>query len=513
MHLESRDTAESSPRPQNRVDWLKDHRPFIVALLLAAALRVVVMAAFTPALVFSDGKTYLNFVDSLVPITVRPAGYALLLLYPLSLLTDELVAVVLTQHLMGLVTAGLIYALLRRWGVGRWPATLGTLPVLFDSLQLLLEHSTLSDTLFQFLVVLGVVVLGWRRRPTPVLAFVAGLLLGLSVTVRLVGEPLILAGVAYCLLAGNNWRGRLAGAAALTVGFAVPVTSYATWYHSEHGVYALSEFSTISLYLRTTSFVDCPKLSLPQYQLVLCPAEPLGKRLDPTYYAWHDERTVRRLRPPPGTTMEEALGEFALEAIRQQPVDYARTALRDLMLNFDIQRVDRFELYTARKWQFIRYLDFGGTQPTMDAYEEHGGDYLAAHQPYADAVVQYQRFGYLPGPLLLACVLLGLAGGLGLGQARSSGMRSITLLMTITGVGLLLMPAMTAQFVWRYQLPALALLPTGAALGYTAMRASRRGDGAEATTMGPDRTEASSDPVATAPPVGRPQLEHRRRHL
>ncbi len=53
--------------------------------------------------------------------------------------------------------------------------------------------------------------------------------------------------------------------------------------------------------------------------------------------------------------------------------------------------------------------------------------------------------------------------------------------MTLTGLGLLLVPAMTAQFVWRYQLPALALLPAGAALGYTALRGGRNQAGTEAT--------------------------------
>ncbi|MBA2573459.1 MAG: hypothetical protein H0V02_01530 [Nocardioidaceae bacterium] len=461
--------------------WLSEHRPFLIALTTGVALRVVVQLAFTPALIFSDGPLYLSFLDTFEPRDDRPAGYGLLLLYPLSWITDNVLAVVVTQHLMGLTTAVLMYSLLRRWGVGRWPATLATMPVLFDALQLLLEHSAHSDTLFELLLMLAMLVLGWRRRPTPGLALAAGLLLGASATVRLVGEALVLAGVAYCLFVGDGWRRRLAATAALALGFALPVGAYATWYHSERGSYALAEFGGKSLYLRTTTFVDCSRLSVPDYQRVLCPVEPLGQRLEPTYYVWHDERTLPRLKPPPGTKPDQAMREFAVGAIREQPADYALIVLRDFALNFDPWRTDRFEYDTADKWKFSRYLDVEASELTIDAYDEHGGEQLAAHQPYANALIAYQGVGYLPGPLLLGCLALGLAGGLGIGQARKSGLRSICLLMTLTGTGLLLVPDFTAEFTWRYQLPALLLLPAGAALGYTALRGGQLDAGTPAT--------------------------------
>jgi len=433
-------------------------------------LRVVMQLAFTPALIFSDGPLYLSFLDTFEPQDDRPAGYGLLLLYPLSWVTDDVRAVAVTQHLMGLTAAVLLYCLLRRLGVGRWPATLATLPVLFDSLQLLLEHSAYSDTLFELLLVLAVAVLGWRRRPTLGVALAAGLLLGVAATVRLVGEPLVVAGLAYCLFVQDGWRRRLATAAALALGFAVPIGAYATWYHHEHGVYALAEFGGKSLYLRTTTFVDCSRLSVADYQRVLCPVEPLGQRLEPTHYAWHDERTVPRLKPPPGTTPDRAMRQYALAVIRTQPVDYTLIVLRDFTLNFDPWRTDRFEYTTSTKWQFSRYLDFSGTESTVDSYDKHGGEQLTAHQPYANALIAYQRLGYLPGPLLLGCLVLGLAGGIGIGPARQSGLRPMCLLMTLTGTSLLLVPDFTAEFTWRYQLPALLLLPAGAALAFSALR-------------------------------------------
>ena len=61
-----------------------------------------------------------------MPATDRPVGYALLLLRPLSVLTSDVVLVAVVQHLLGLATAVVLYLLLRRWGVGRWLATLAT---------------------------------------------------------------------------------------------------------------------------------------------------------------------------------------------------------------------------------------------------------------------------------------------------------------------------------------------------------------------------------------------------
>ena len=453
----------------------------MIALGLGVVVRVIVAIAFPPALIFSDGPRYLAFLETLAPDSHRPVGYGVLLLYPLSWITDTVLAVTLAQHALGLVTAVLLYMLLRRWAVGRRLAMLATLPVLFDTMQLFLEQAVLSDALFVFLVTAGLGALGWRRRPGALLALLGGLLLGLSATVRQVGLPLVLAGLVYCLLAGPHWRARLIGAVAVVVGFATPVGTYMAWYHDEHGVYALSELGPRSWYMRTTAFVDCTQLSVPSYQQVLCPTEPRGERHDPTYYGWDDQQTLPRLDPPSGTTENEALSDFARSAIRAQPGDYALVVMRDFTLNFDPVRLNRFEFDTAQRWRFSSYMPPEPTERLRTAYAEHGGDQPAANQPFASILAGYEWVVYLPGPVLLGCAVIGLAGGFGARQAKHSGMRSICLLLTVSGIGLILAPAVTTEFVWRYQLPALVLVPPGAALGYTAIRGGQARGGTVAT--------------------------------
>jgi hypothetical protein len=45
----------------------------------------------------------------------------------------------------------------------------------------------------------------------------------------------------------------------------------------------------------------------------------------------------------------------------------------------------------------------------------------------------------------------------------------------------MLVPAVTAEFTWRYQLPAVVFLPMGAALAWTRLTGPRRQDGTTAT--------------------------------
>ena len=467
---------------------LVEHGPFLVALLLASLLRVVVQLAFSPAIIHSDAVTYLHFVDHHpLPRPDRPEGYDFLLLMPVVLVTKSLFVVTVVQHVLGLVTAALLYALLRRRGVGRWAATLAAAPVLLDSLQLILEQTLLTDTLFCLVVVAAVAVLAWHRRPGAASAFVGGVLLGVSATIRLVGEPLFLVGVLFCLVAAAGWRKRVVAAVLVSVGFLVPVGSYATYYHHTRGAYALAQFFGKSLYLRTTTFVDCSQISVPLYEWVLCPELPPGQRPDPRIYGWHDPATIPSLHPPAGTTRDQAMRQFAFAAIRAQPGAYAGLVLRDFMLNFDVTRTDRFEHDTAHKWKFGYWARDPLSAAAVALYEEHGGDVLKARQPWAGVMVAYQRFGYLPGPLLFACAVLGVVGCLRGGGPP--GRRSLCLLLMLAGVGLLLVPPVTSNFNWRYQLPALSLLPAAAALAWTSLRV-RSGS----------RNRRSQRPVTPSPP-------------
>ncbi len=473
-------TAPTAPRPMALIARLwSEHRAFAIALLSGALLRALVQLSFPPAFIFSDGPTYLGLVDRLSPSPDRPVGYGFLL-RGLSWITRDVTAVAVTQQLLGLATAVMIYALLRRWGVSARVSTLATVPVLFDGMQLVLEHSVLSDVLFDFLLVLGIAILAWHRTPSTAAAACAGVVLGLTAVTRLVGEPVVLAAVLFCLMASTSRRRRIVTSLAVCIAFMVPITAYATWYHHERGVWALAQFGGKALYMRTTTFVDCATISVPAYERELCPDQPLGERRDPTYYGWHDTTTLPALRPPPGISQNVALRDFAVSAIRSQPWDYLRTVLRDVGLNFAPVRIDHFEYNTASKWSFNAYVGYQSTDWTGPAYAAHGGAQPETRQPSANVLKVYGMVVYVWGPLLLALLVVALAGISARRPRSAPATRPLAVLTTTVALVLMVLPVATAEFTWRYQLPAVVLLPVAAALGWTRLRGTRQ-PGATAT--------------------------------
>ncbi|MGI8522997.1 MAG: hypothetical protein ACR2K3_06770 [Nocardioides sp.] len=455
-----------SPTSPARGLWLREH-PFWIALALAVVVRLVVYAAFPPALVFSDGPTYLGMVDDLAPSPERPIGYGVLL-WALSALTRSLVLVSLSQALLGLVAAGIAYALLRRYDVSARLATLAVVPLLFDAMQLVLEHSVLSDVLFEVLLLGAVAVLAWSPVPRLHRTVLAGVLLGTATVVRIVGEPTVLAAAVFLLLVATSWRIRAVHVVAVCVAFALPLGAYAAWYHHDRGRWALTESSGRALYMRTTSFVDCAGLSVPAYERTLCPADPLGSRQDPTYYGFHDERTLPRLHPPAGVSQDAAMRDFATRAIRAQPADYAAVAGRDLAMAFwSPLRTDHFGYDTAHKWSFEYWVDHVPSSTwEQPAYDAHGGGTQHTNQPLAYVLAGYSFVVFLPGPVLLLLVLLAVAG-LVVRRDDPARTRPLIFLTLALGFGLVLVPDLTAEFVWRYQLPLIVLVPMAAALAWT----------------------------------------------
>jgi hypothetical protein len=451
---------------------LRDHAPFVVALVVGAGVRVAVQVAYPPAFIFSDGPTYLGMVDDLTPGANRPLGYGVLL-WVLSWITHDVWFVAVVQHGLGLLTAVVVYAALRRWGVSSWVATLASLPVLLDTMQLLLEHSPLSDVLFDLLLVAGLAVLGWWQPPRLRAVAVAGVLLGLSVLVRLVAQPVVLAAALFCLLTGVALRSRVLTALVVCLAFALPLAAYMTWYHDVNGKWALAEASGRALYMRTTTFVDCDRIDVPSYERTLCPREPVGHRKDPTDYGWHELETIGSLRPPAGVTLDEATRDFALTAIRAQPADYVNTVLRDFALGFTAwQRLDYYDYDTAYKWSFTEKVDYKPTETMTAAYLAYGGEMPRTRHPLGDWLDTYGQHVYLRGPMLLVLVLVGLAGLLVRTRVPLRASRSLIFLTGSVALGLVFVPDATAEFVWRYQLPAVVLLPMTAALGWTRLRAA-----------------------------------------
>ena len=473
-------TTEQLGRVPRRVLALaREHWLLLVLLVAATALRVVTQLAYRPALLHFDSRFYLANAADLRPFPVRPLGYAAFLrLLPIE---GELAYVPLVQHLLGLAMGVLVYAVLVTLGAKRWLAALATVPVLLDAYQLNIEQQILSETLFEFFVLAGCVILLLRRPPGVLAAGGAGLLFALATVTR--GNALLV--IVPAVLALVFLRARLTSVAALVGAFAIPLVAYVAWFHSLYGVYALTGYEGRFLYGRVAPFADCTQFSVPASQRVLCPEQPIGRRPTVEEFQWSRKSPVFRLQAPPGSEerrwlyRSETAGKFATTVIAHQPVTYARTVASDFVRSFAPTRESRPGELPVARWQFqLEYPIY--REETYDIIRRHGDLRPRADRRLASFLRAYQRYAYTPGPILAACLLLGVAAAVGIGRARRSALRAAAFLVTGTALVILLPPLAINQFTWRYALPQLVFLPLAGVLGLTALTRGRRAAAPEA---------------------------------
>jgi hypothetical protein len=236
------------------------------------------------------------------------------------------------------------------------------------------------------------------------------------------------------------------------------------------------------LYIDSAKYLDGSVAAAPQgYQALLRVLEPAGglalvaavqtRAVGGVDGLLHSPRSPGHTTPvPTGLTRDEFLDRFALAVITQQPLRVAASAARDSVRLFALTRDGDPQVTPIARWQFEDSYPVYPRRYAMPVLtrlaHEHGssGD-LAAVQPLASILRAYQLGGgYTPGPAYAAFLAFGLLGAL----ARRSGLRVACLLVTLSAV-VLLAGSDAFEFSWRYQLPAVVLLPLAGMLGVTAL--------------------------------------------
>jgi 4-amino-4-deoxy-L-arabinose transferase-like glycosyltransferase len=399
---------------------LAKNKLFAVVLVPAFLLRVDAELGYRWQSWFNDSWDYVDTAVTLKLNPARPSGYSfyLLLLRPL----HSLALVTISQHLMGLLVAVMIYALARRrFQAPTWVAVLATLPVLFDGFEIQLEHLIMSDTLFLFLIMLAVTLLLWNPRPSWWVCLLTGLLLGVASVVRSSGLPLIAVfalylGIRYLL--DRRWLAGVIGLALCCVTFAAPVLGYESWYDVQHGEFTMSESTGIFLYSRVMTFAECAKMNPPTDLLPLCTTVPPGKRPIAQAYIWTQASPLDRFPAPKFTPVPNKLaGEFAVKAIESQPLDYARTVFDDTARAFALQRTVFPNPSTYDEYLFgydsvpvASGHAAGGYPSSAAAYLGGGNPRTQIVNPFAAIIRDYQRFVWLPGTVYGLILLVGLFG-------------------------------------------------------------------------------------------------------
>jgi hypothetical protein len=458
---------------------IRRHWIFSIALGLAVLPRLVAMLGFRPAVLFRlDTYDYLWGAVHLSPNVVNPSGYSLVLwlLRPF----HSLVLVAALQHVAGLGVATMVYALLRRYGLPDWGATLAAAPVLFDPAQILVEQLIMADLLAMALMVGALTLLLIRRPPGLRQVVVAGLMMGTSVTVRPTTLPLVLLVPLFLLFTKAGWR---RAGASLLAGI-LPVIGYVGWFAAAHGSVNLTNSNGLFLWSRTMSFANCAVIRPPADLRALCPNEQPGalaqpdpaKRLQPKRYLWnhgtwqwpgqHSGLVPDTAAFTPANN-SRAL-RFAVDAITAQPFAYLRVVAGETVRPF-IQTNDlRFPAYQPHSALGLNKAEHRYGIAAVRAYtgSDQGvaGDLGYAygtqlHPPYASLMNEYQHAVSLPGPVFALIVLAGL-GGIVLPRRRSA----VAALLWVSAITIMVLPIAEHEYTYRYVLPAVPLACIAAAI-------------------------------------------------
>jgi hypothetical protein len=451
------------------------HDPWLVVLAAVLAIGFLLRLYFTlrwrPALVnYSDSGIYIQdaysggFADPL-----RVVGYGIFLI-PLHWITPHMLFVILIQHAMGLATAVLLYLAVRRAGAPQVVAIIPAAGVALGGTQIFLEHSLLSEALFIFLVALSL-YLAIRGATGPVaFAALAGVCLGLAVTVRGVGTILLAIVPLWIVFAHGrpNRATALRGAASLATGLAI-VGGYIVWRHADTGESGLTTNSDWNLYGRAAPFADCTEFTPPAGTEGLCDPVPPSRRVgrNAEWYIYLGDSPAQKLFGPPylispDHDANEKLRKFSLAAIRGQPGDYLNAVWQDLIRLVDSNHPSDGDLSYD---QFIEFLLNGPNHDGTNAFVEswrllyYPGD--SYHKGSISFLKGYERATRAQGPLMVIALVLALAAPF----AAPRRARSEALLFTVTALALLVYPILTHAYDARFVVPAVGPLLAAAALG------------------------------------------------
>ena len=454
------------------------HRLFVIVMIPAVLLRADTELGYRWQAWFNDSFVYVEDTVHFDLDPTRVSGYSVLLkiLEPL----HSYAIITILQHLMGLAVGAMIYALARhRFGAPAWLATLAAVPVLYDGFEIQLEHLILSDVPFLFVLVLATTLLLWDPAgPSARRSAVIGLLLGIGADLRSIGLPLLAIFAVYIIIRRLGWRQIVA-----TIGMClVPVFAYAGAFDLEHGQFAMSDATGIFLYSRVMTFAECSKMTVPPSELWLCTTQPPGQREIAQNQIWRSKQHTPLNRFPPSkfaTTPNQYAEDFAIRAIEAQPVDYAKAVFDDTWRVFGWNRQVFPQAATYDEYLF---LPQGVPIPSWDSahigqYNSFSAAYLRGNpetqvvNPFAAIIRNYQKYVWLPGTVYGLILLAGL-GGIVLAWRRLGG---DALLPWAVSAAMVVVPAATAEFDYRYVLPAVPFACLAAVMAFSPGTAGRAG--------------------------------------
>ncbi len=482
-----------SPRPQaGRGNPAPTFWPTAYCLLVVGGLALAMRLAFgfrAPPFVTNDSLSYvlpgfdLARGADFAPMLKRPPLYPAFIGSVIALFGEELRAVVLVQHLLGVVTA-LCAAAIGQLLVGRSAGLLAGLLTAMSGPLLVTEQYLMSEALFGTLLASGLLafLIGVRRDSARSLGL-AGLTLGLAALTRPIGQLAMLVLVAAVPLLLPRWRRAIVCAAVLIGCFALTVLPWMARNQFVHGTFAIAGGIGEGLAVRTIRYDQ-------QFDFREPPGGDADRTLARARRIYRDEakdgsafELARRLRDELSLTELQADGlmrEIALGSIVRQPGYYLEGTLEMVARTFAGRPVRLRQDWTP--WRNISWPQrVAHLLPAPTPAEERS---LGAVEALA-GVYDPARF---PFPFILA-LFFALGALSGLAKERRS-----TLLVAILVPALLLAGAALVGLEYRYRYPLDPLINVIAAAGLaTSVRWAARLVGSGQWALGSGRRAARAD--------------------
>ena len=199
---------------------------------------------------------------------------------------------------------------------------------------------------------------------------------------------------------------------------------------------------------------------------------PASRRQADGQYVWAAQSPLDRSQSYKFSPVPNSLAkDFAIRAIEAQPLDYARAVFDETWRVFAWKR---YVFPNAQTYDEYVFSYKGTPIPSWDrAQLGKYGSYAAAYvqgdpntqvvDPFAPVIRGYQRYVWLPGTVYGLILLAGL-GGIILAWRRIGGE---ALLPWTISFALIVIPAATTEFDYRYVLPAVPFACLAAAMAFS----------------------------------------------
>jgi hypothetical protein len=335
-------SVNASLRPRTRGELVATVG-IVTVLVAGAVMRLLFLLAWRPAFFgFPDAITYVGLaLEKLWVDPTREVGYPLFLRELHAAFPTHLTWVIALQHLFGLASALLVFLAVRRSGGPPWLGLLPAALIALNGAEMFLEHTTLTESLFIFLLSLALYfsasAAGAR---TPVWAALAGLALGTANTVRVVALPLIVVLLVWLLLwSSDMWRSRLLATCAAAAAMLCVLTPYAIIQHEHTGYWGVATpAGAWNLYSRVAPFADCHKFTPPPGTSMLCEATPPSQRTIAVEQYTFDQALSPADRAFGGAgpfsasqASDKKLAAWSRAVILHQPLEYLETVFESML--------------------------------------------------------------------------------------------------------------------------------------------------------------------------------------